>query len=53
MMLPNSERYFLMLADRFRLTAWDQLQFPPSSTHSLTRLITQFASFHTHTRLPV
>lgn len=51
--LPDDERTFLEAADRFRLTAWGTLSFPRDKSGGLTRLITQFASFHTHTRLPV
>jgi len=50
--LPNDERVFLLLADRFRLTAWEQLQFPGNKTQTLSRLMTQFASYHTHMQLP-
>jgi len=50
--LGQEERRFLDLADRFRLTAWPQLQFPLQKTRHLLSLITQFASFHTHLKLP-
>lgn len=51
--LGLDERAFLDVADRFRLTAWDDITFPKDRGHQLSRLVTRFASFHTHVRLPV
>lgn len=51
--LAREERTFLAGADRFRLTSWDTLTFPQNQSSHLSRLLTQFASFHTHARLPV
>jgi DNA repair protein RecO (recombination protein O) len=51
--LPESERIFLNHADEFRLTAWPQLRLPLETIRQLTRLTTQFASFHANTRLPL
>ena len=51
--IAHDERTFLLGADRFRLTAWDSLVFPLDKTAHLSRLLTQFASFHTQAKLPV
>lgn len=51
--LPHDERIFLTHADQFRLTAWEQLRLPLDTVHQLTRLTTQFATYHTHARLPL
>jgi DNA repair protein RecO (recombination protein O) len=51
--LDRNTRQFMDVADRFRLTAFDELTVSDESTQYLSRLLTQFASYHTHTRLPV
>jgi DNA repair protein RecO (recombination protein O) len=53
LLLPPNERVFLDVADRLRLTAWEDIHLDPERVFPLQRLVTQFASFHTHTHLPV
>jgi DNA repair protein RecO (recombination protein O) len=50
--LDAEGRLFLDYADRFKLSSWDQIDFPPPKTHGLSQLVTRFASFHTQTKLP-
>lgn len=51
--LSSEERNFLVAGDQLRLTHWDNFEFSPSKSLSLSRVLTQFASYHTHQRLPV
>jgi DNA repair protein RecO len=51
--LPPHEKLFLNRADEVRLTAWPQLQLPLDTIRQLSRLTTQFASFHANARLPL
>lgn len=50
--LTAQERSFLDLTDDVKLTLWDQVQFPLERVAPLQRVVTQFASYHTHMRLP-
>lgn len=52
LLLGSDARQFLSLADRVRLTAWSEIRFEDRG-HQLSRLVTQFAVFHTQVRLPV
>lgn len=51
--LSIQDRSFLDLTDELKLTLWDQFDFPLDRVHSLQRTLTQFASFHTHLKLPL
>lgn len=51
--LEQEEQRFLSQVDRFRLTQWKSLQYPLGKTRSLTHLVTQFASYHGHAKLPI
>lgn len=50
--LDSQGRHFLDLADQIKLTLWPQIQFPTDKARQLTHLVTRFASFHTHVKLP-
>lgn len=50
--LPPYQRLFLKSADAFLLTKFEEIEFPLSHTHSLSRLVSLFASYHTHLKLP-
>jgi DNA repair protein RecO (recombination protein O) len=50
--LGNPEREFLHHADNFRLSQWSEIHFPRAEAQQLIRLVTQFASYHTHMKLP-
>jgi DNA repair protein RecO (recombination protein O) len=47
------ERLLLGVGDRLKLSTWEQFEFPLDKTHQLSRLIHQFAFYHTHVRLPL
>jgi DNA repair protein RecO (recombination protein O) len=51
-LLNPEERNFLSIADQVRLTAWQQVQLPTDTARHLNKLLTQFASYHTHVFLP-
>lgn len=51
--LSNEERNFLVAGDQLRLTHWDNFDFALDKSMALSRMLTQFASYHTHQRLPV
>lgn len=51
-LLNPEQRNFLALADGVRLTAWEQIRLPLDTVRHLNRLLTTFASFHTHVLLP-
>jgi len=51
--LSHEERSFLMAGDQLRLTHWKQFDFSRDKSGSLSRMLTQFASYHTHQRLPI
>lgn len=44
---------FLIHTNPFKLKQWPELSLPSDKVNHLTHLLTQFASYHTHTRLPV
>jgi DNA repair protein RecO (recombination protein O) len=50
--LDAEGRLFLDLADRLKLSNWEQIDFASPKTQNLTQLVTRFASFHTQTKLP-
>ena len=52
-LLHPHQRNFLNIADQFRLSAWNQIEYPHDHVSILSRIVTQFASFHTHVRLPL
>jgi DNA repair protein RecO (recombination protein O) len=52
LVLAEEDRRFLDLGDRLRLTQWGETQFPRANTMRLLRLMTQFAQYHTHLKLP-
>lgn len=52
-MLSPEHRKFLRVADEIRLTQWEQIRFSSEPLPFLSRVVTQFASFHTHVRLPL
>lgn len=51
--LEQAERDFMGLAKDFKLPRFGELQFPATQTQRLTHLVTQFAQYHTHLRLPL
>ena len=51
--LEGTERVFLHQADDLRLSQWESVHFSQRSTQHLSRLVGQFASYHTHLWLPV
>jgi DNA repair protein RecO (recombination protein O) len=53
LVLAEEDRRFLDLGDSLRLTQWKETQFPRSNTMRLVRLMTQFAQYHTHLKLPI
>lgn len=53
LVLAEEDRNFLGQGDGFRLTQWPEIQFPRANTMRLVRLMTQFAQYHTHLKLPV
>ncbi len=52
-LLDADDRDVLSRAFDVRLTEWSQTRLSEGRSLSLSRLITQFTSFHTHVRLPV
>jgi len=46
-------RSFMDQAENLKLTLWNQIQLEEDRTQFLSRLVTQFASYHTHVPLPV
>ncbi len=46
------QRKFLTTSDSFLLTKFEEIEFPENHTQSLSRLVTLFASYHTHLKLP-
>lgn len=51
--LSEDEKNLFDVAEDLRLTVWQDFRFPSARLLSLQRILTQFASFHTHTRLPI
>lgn len=51
-MLDPEERQLMEYADQMRLTFWGELNFPLPKVERLNRLVSYFASYHTHSRLP-
>jgi DNA repair protein RecO (recombination protein O) len=52
LVLAEEDRRFLERGDSLRLTQWTDTQFPRTNTMRLARLMTQFAQYHTHLKLP-
>lgn len=50
--LERNDRLFLSGSDRVRLSQWKELKFPSERVRPLSRLLTQFATYHSHVRLP-
>jgi DNA repair protein RecO (recombination protein O) len=46
-------RSFMHQAEDLKLTLWPQIQLEEDCTRFLSRLVTQFASYHTHIPLPL
>jgi len=54
LLIEQDQRSILKYAESMKLTAWDSFLFQEQQPIlSLTRLLTQFASFHTHVSLPI
>ena len=53
LVLGEEDRRFLDLGDSLRLTQWTDTDFPRANTMRLVRLMTQFAQYHTHLKLPM
>ncbi len=52
LVLSEEDRRFLERGDTLRLTQWQDIDFPPPNTLKLARLMTQFAQYHSHLKLP-
>lgn len=52
LVLSEEDRRFLERGDALRLTQWEDTEFPRNNTMRLARLMTQFAQYHTHLKLP-
>lgn len=50
--LESYQRSILIHAGQLKLKSWDSFLASQEQVHSLNRLLTQFASFHTHIHLP-
>ena len=50
--LENNQRLFLIHAEQLKLKSWDSFLAAQDEVFPLSRLLTQFASFHTHIQLP-
>jgi DNA repair protein RecO (recombination protein O) len=50
--LETEQRLLLRNAEQLKLSTWNNFNTNPSQIPPLTRLLTQFASFHTHIKLP-
>lgn len=53
LVLHPIQRNLLNVADQIKLTHWDDINFSTELLLPISRLMTQFASFHTQVRLPV
>ncbi|MCB0403806.1 MAG: DNA repair protein RecO [Bdellovibrionales bacterium] len=51
--LQKEDQVLMEHAERTRFAAWEETQLPTRRLRPVLSLITQFASFHGHTRLPV
>lgn len=51
--ISEQEKSLFDVAEDLKLTVWQDLRFPEERLLPLQRLLTQFASYHTQTRLPV
>lgn len=51
LVLHPIQRNLLNVADQIKLTQWDEISFSKDFVPPISRLITQFASFHTQVRL--
>ena len=47
------QRNLMNVADQIKLTHWDEIEFSEDFLPPISRLMTQFASFHTHVKLPI
>ncbi len=53
LVLAEEDRRFIDEGDALRLTRWTDTEFPRPNTMRLVRLMTQFAQYHTHLKLPI
>jgi len=51
--LDSEQRLILSVAEKIKLLSWESFSASPEAVFPLTRLLTQFASFHTQMKLPV
>ncbi len=51
--LDHDDRAFLHVIDDVKLARWKDFRMAPIRASHLSRLLNQFASYHTHARLPV
>lgn len=51
--VDKEEELFLEHADDIKLSQWGETRFTQNKVPGLNRLVSQFASYHTHMRLPV
>jgi DNA repair protein RecO (recombination protein O) len=52
LLLHPIQRNLINIADQIRLTRWDEIDFPNELLIPVSRLMTQFASFHNQVKLP-
>lgn len=52
LMLPEQQMNYLQVAEQIRLSDLSKMGFPDHDTESLSRILTRFASYHTHLWLP-
>lgn len=50
--LEGNDRKLFSQGDKIRLGQWTQFEFPQGRAKPLNRLLTQFACYHSHVRLP-
>lgn len=51
--LADEQRFILQKAEEIKLNTWNSFSAAPDEAIHLSKLLTQFASFHTHIKLPV
>ncbi len=50
--IDHEDRTFLHVVEDLKLSRWNDVRMTPSRAVHLSRLLNQFASYHTHARLP-
>ncbi len=53
LILHPIQRNLLNVADKIKLTHWDEINFSKELLNPISHLTTQFASFHTQVKLPI